>query len=66
MSNLRHFLEGITVLDCTRLLPGAFASQYLADMGAEVVKIEQPAVGDYARSLGVTDGTDSPLFKRTN
>ncbi len=62
----RFFLEGMTVLDCTRLLPGAFASLYLADMGAEVIKVEQPGVGDYARGLGGEPGTDGPLFRMTN
>ncbi len=53
-------LQGLTVLDLTRLLPGAVATQYLADQGAEVIKIEQPGQGDYARSM-------NPLvFARTN
>jgi len=42
---------GITVLDLTRLLPGATATALLAERGAEVIKIEQPGEGDYARSL---------------
>ncbi len=46
----RGALDGVTVLDLTRLLPGAFASQMLADMGAEVIKIEDPRGGDYNRS----------------
>ena len=46
----RRALEGLVVLDLTRLLPGAFCSQILADMGAEVVKIESPDGGDYNRS----------------
>lgn len=44
-------LAGMLVVDLTRLLPGAIATQYLADSGAEVVKIEPPGGGDYARSL---------------
>jgi alpha-methylacyl-CoA racemase len=37
------------VLDLTRLLPGAFCTMLLADMGADVVKVEEPATGDYMR-----------------
>lgn len=66
MTGVSRFLEGVTVLDCTRLLPGAVASLHLADMGAEVIKIEQPGVGDYARRLGATDATDGLLFRTTN
>ncbi|TXD38616.1 CoA transferase [Lujinxingia vulgaris] len=43
------FLKGVRVLDLSRLLPGPFASLLLADMGAEVLKIEDPRGGDYAR-----------------
>lgn len=42
-------LEGIRVLDCSRLLPGPFASLLLADYGAEVVKVEDTGMGDYVR-----------------
>jgi alpha-methylacyl-CoA racemase len=44
-------LYGIKVLDLTRLLPGAICSLILADMGADVVKIEDMGAGDYARSM---------------
>ncbi len=42
-------LEGIRVLDLTRLLPGAYCTLLLADMGADVVKVEEPGSGDYMR-----------------
>ena len=42
-------LSGFRILDATRLLPGAFCSQILADLGAEVIKIEEPGKGDYNR-----------------
>ncbi len=53
-------LSGIVVLDLTRLLPGAVATQQLADWGAEVIKIEQPGTGDYARTM------NPAVFARTN
>lgn len=42
-------LNGIRVLDLTRLLPGAIATLMLSDLGADVIKIEDPHAGDYAR-----------------
>jgi alpha-methylacyl-CoA racemase len=42
-------LAGTRVLDLSRLLPGPFCSLYLAQLGAEVIKIEEPNGGDYAR-----------------
>ncbi len=44
-------LQGIRVLDLSRLLPGPFCSLILADLGAEIIKVEDPAGGDYARWL---------------
>jgi crotonobetainyl-CoA:carnitine CoA-transferase CaiB-like acyl-CoA transferase len=42
-------LDGITILDLTRLLPGPYCTMLLADMGADVIKVEEPAQGDYSR-----------------
>jgi len=53
-------LDGIRILDLTRLLPGAVTTQWLAEFGAEVIKIEQPGSGDYARDSYL------PLFEETN
>ena len=42
-------LEGIRVLDLSRLLPGGFCSGLLADFGADVLKVEDTGLGDYVR-----------------
>ena len=47
-------LNGIRILDLTRLLPGPYCSMLLADFGAEVIKIEEPSEGDYARKFPPT------------
>ena len=44
-------LEGIKVLDLTRLLPGNLCTMLLADLGADVLKVEEPTRGDYIRSI---------------
>lgn len=48
---MREALKGIRVLDFTRLLPGPLCSMYLADYGADVIKVEDPQMGDYARDM---------------
>jgi crotonobetainyl-CoA:carnitine CoA-transferase CaiB-like acyl-CoA transferase len=45
-------LQDVRVLDLTRLLPGAYATLLLADLGAEVIKVEDPRGGDGMRGLG--------------
>ncbi|KGK89639.1 hypothetical protein DP73_09905 [Desulfosporosinus sp. HMP52] len=44
-----QLLKGVRILDLTRLLPGGYATQLLADLGAEVLKVEDPWQGDYLR-----------------
>src|SRR5471030_1706425 len=45
-------LDGITILDLTRVLSGPYCTMLLADMGARVIKIEQPRKGDDTRAWG--------------
>src|SRR5215472_11327788 len=59
-------LAGLRVLDLTRLLPGGYATQLLADLGAEVLKIEEPGQGDYARTMPPLVGGVGRAFLAVN
>ena len=59
-------LRGIKVLDLSRLLPGPFLTMVLADMGADVVKVEDPRVGDYLRAIPPAKGGISGRFLAVN
>ncbi len=59
-------LSGIRVLDLTRVLAGPFCSMILADMGAEVIKIEEPGKGDDTRSWPPFVGSEATYFMSVN
>ena len=60
-------LKGLKVLDLTMNLPGPYMTWLLANLGAEVIKVENPQGGDYARVLGGTGlGGTNPFFEAVN
>ena len=63
-------LEDVTILDFSHLLQGPFATQLLADMGANVIKVERPGQGDLFRTMTFNNrwvgGTESPNFLAWN
>ena len=60
-------MEGLRVLDLTRVLAGPFCTMILGDMGAEIVKVEQPGHGDDTRTWGPPfQGSESAYFLSVN
>lgn len=59
-------LDGIKVLDLTRVLAGPYATMILSDLGADVIKIEQPEIGDESRNFGPFKNEFSLYFMSIN
>lgn len=66
-STRRHALDGIRILDFTRVLAGPYCTMTLSDLGAEVIKVENPKVGDESRTFRPpTIGEESAYFLAVN
>lgn len=61
-----QILSGITVLDLTRVFCGPYCTMWLGDMGAKIIKIEQPNVGDDTRQWGPSQNGASAFFANLN
>ena len=62
----RGLLAGVRVLDLTRVLAGPYASMVLADLGAEVIKVELPGQGDESRGFGPFQNGESAYYTSVN
>src|ERR1051325_8269833 len=63
---MRQALEDVRVLDLSRMLPGPYASMMLGDLGAEIIKVEEPQAGDPTRHSPPLIGKQSAAFQQVN
>jgi crotonobetainyl-CoA:carnitine CoA-transferase CaiB-like acyl-CoA transferase len=61
-----QYLEGVRVLDLSRLLPGPYLTLIFADAGADVVKVEDPRLGDYLRAFPPSRGGVGARYQAIN
>src|SRR4030095_7980800 len=66
MSQMEHVLTGLRVLDFTRALAGPTCTRMLAEMGAEVIKLESAPKGDLSRGASVFRNSRSLFFVQHN
>lgn len=66
MTGKDHLLEGVRILDLSRVMSGPFCTAMLADLGAEVIKIEMPGTGDDSRFFGPFVDGESAYFMLLN
>ena len=66
MEQEKGLLEGVVVLDLTRVLAGPYCGALMADMGATVIKVEQPGKGDDSRSMGPFVNDQSVYYANFN
>jgi crotonobetainyl-CoA:carnitine CoA-transferase CaiB-like acyl-CoA transferase len=64
--NLKHILDGYKVLDFTHALAGPTTTRLMAEMGADVVKVELPPVGDMSRFLPIKLNGRTSYFVQQN
>ena len=66
MNNQKGALAGLKVLDLTRVLAGPFSTMMLADLGATILKLEQPVKGDDTRHMGPFQNGESVYYINLN